>query len=184
MPCPARRSTDTAFKANAGDVCDACPLDSANDVDGDGVCGDVDNCATVANAGQQDSDSDGLGDVCDTFFNFGFRGLLAPYAPPPTLFKGNRTIPLKWQYTDIDGIAADSPATNPTLSVYGPVGCSETTGGAVIDIDAAGNSGYQYDAATRTWQFNWKTGLPAACYYIQVTSPQAQPSPVFPIQLK
>ena len=32
-----------------GDACDACPNDSANDADGDGVCADVDNCPAVAN---------------------------------------------------------------------------------------------------------------------------------------
>ena len=31
-----------------GDACDACPLDDQNDIDGDTVCGDVDNCPTVA----------------------------------------------------------------------------------------------------------------------------------------
>ncbi|MEO8591357.1 MAG: thrombospondin type 3 repeat-containing protein, partial [Flavobacteriales bacterium] len=49
-----------------GDVCDACPNDAANDVDGDGVCGDMDNCPTTANASQTDTDLDGLGDACDT----------------------------------------------------------------------------------------------------------------------
>ncbi|MEO8588385.1 MAG: thrombospondin type 3 repeat-containing protein, partial [Flavobacteriales bacterium] len=48
-----------------GDACDACPNDAANDVDGDGVCGDVDNCPTTANASQTDTDLDGLGDACD-----------------------------------------------------------------------------------------------------------------------
>jgi hypothetical protein len=71
------------------------------------------------------------------------------------------------------------------VSVYGPVSCGTTTGGEVLDVDDAGHSGYQYDAATRTWQFNWKTtGVASGCYYIQVTSPQAQASPLFPIQLE
>ena len=44
----------------------ACPFDENNDIDGDGVCGNVDNCPTVANQNQLDSDADGLGDACDS----------------------------------------------------------------------------------------------------------------------
>jgi hypothetical protein len=167
-----------------GNACDACPLDAANDADGDGVCGNVDNCPAVANSDQADADGDGIGDACDTAVALGFRGLLPPYAPPPTRFKGNRSIPLKWQYTAADGSVADSAAASPTLTIYGPVSCGETDGGELIDVSSPGDSGYRYDAETRTWQFNWKTrGVPNGCYYIQVTSPQSQPSPLFPIRL-
>ncbi len=48
------------------DVCDICPNDPDDDIDGDGICGDIDNCPTVNNPSQLDSDSDGIGDVCDT----------------------------------------------------------------------------------------------------------------------
>jgi carbonic anhydrase/acetyltransferase-like protein (isoleucine patch superfamily) len=41
-----------------------CPNDPDNDIDGDGVCGDVDNCPTVRNSDQIDKNNDGFGDVC------------------------------------------------------------------------------------------------------------------------
>ncbi|RME50391.1 MAG: hypothetical protein D6795_10185, partial [Deltaproteobacteria bacterium] len=37
---------------------------NSGDVDGDGVCNTADNCPTVANADQRDSDFDGVGDAC------------------------------------------------------------------------------------------------------------------------
>ena len=50
----------------AGDVCDACPLDRADDADRDGRCADEDNCPDVANRDQADGDADGAGDACDS----------------------------------------------------------------------------------------------------------------------
>ena len=48
-----------------GDACDSCPDDADNDIDGDGVCGDTDNCVDTPNPGQEDNDGDGIGDECD-----------------------------------------------------------------------------------------------------------------------
>ena len=42
------------------------PNDALNDIDGDGICGDVDNCPGIANPLQEDSNSDGVGDACET----------------------------------------------------------------------------------------------------------------------
>ena len=36
-----------------------------NDIDGDGISDDADNCPEVYNPGQEDVDEDDLGDVCD-----------------------------------------------------------------------------------------------------------------------
>lgn len=65
--CPLASNPDQADvdNDNIGDACDSCPNDPLNDVDEDGVCGDVDNCPTVANSSQSDIDGDGIGDECD-----------------------------------------------------------------------------------------------------------------------
>jgi hypothetical protein len=71
------------------------------------------------------------------------------------------------------------------VSIQGPFPCGQTAGGEVIDVSASGSSGYHYDGASATWQFNWNTaGVASGCYSIQVTSALAQPSPLFPIQLE
>jgi hypothetical protein len=49
-----------------GVTCDpSCVAIPCNDDDGDGLCGPTDNCASVANPDQTDSDGDDIGDVCD-----------------------------------------------------------------------------------------------------------------------
>lgn len=49
-----------------GDLCDICPYDPDNDIDGDGLCLGEDNCPDVYNPEQADRDADEVGDLCDT----------------------------------------------------------------------------------------------------------------------
>ena len=56
-----------------GDVCDPCPLNpvsdscrhDSDDIDGDGVRAEDDNCALIYNPDLSDADDDGIGDACD-----------------------------------------------------------------------------------------------------------------------
>jgi len=65
--CPTTTNQDQADTDGdgVGNACDDCPNDPDNDIDEDGVCGDVDNCPDVTNPGQADGDLDGVGDACD-----------------------------------------------------------------------------------------------------------------------
>ncbi len=56
---------ESALPILVAGACDAADLSVGSDTDLDGVCGAVDNCPTLANAGQEDGDDDGVGDVCD-----------------------------------------------------------------------------------------------------------------------
>jgi len=58
------------------DPCDPCPFDPVDDIDADGLCGDVDNAPFVANPGQADGDGDGIGDAADNCVNTGNTGQL------------------------------------------------------------------------------------------------------------
>jgi hypothetical protein len=65
--CPIDDNSDQADadEDDIGDVCDICPNDPENDIDGDGVCGDIDNCPETYNPGQEDENQNGIGDVCE-----------------------------------------------------------------------------------------------------------------------
>ena len=100
----------------------------------------------------------------------GYSGLLAPYVEPPKAFKIGRSIPLKWQYTDLFG-AAESSAANPSVEIKQISNGDIPAEGNPIVVDDPGNSGYQYDSDTKTWQFNWQTkGREAGDYNIWIVN--------------
>jgi len=47
------------------DPIDPCPDDPEHDIDGDAVCGDMDNCPHDFNPDQEDANKDGIGDACE-----------------------------------------------------------------------------------------------------------------------
>lgn len=66
-PCTDRDGDSRGDPGFPGNGCpgDSCPYDALNDGDGDGVCGEVDNCPDDADPMQEDADHDGRGDGCD-----------------------------------------------------------------------------------------------------------------------
>ena len=79
--CPTNANADQldTDTDGAGDVCDAFPNDADNDIDSDGIGGDVDNCPSIANPDQENADADARGDACegDTISVFGIDGPMA-----------------------------------------------------------------------------------------------------------
>jgi hypothetical protein len=81
---------------------------------------------------------------------------------------------LVWQYTDNHGTVVDSAGANPTVEI------------TEVPLEAAGNSGYQYDPLTMTWQFNWDTSdFGPGTYNLFIESAQSgQDNGSFPIKLR
>jgi hypothetical protein len=74
-----------------GDPYDDCLNDPLNDIDADGICGDVDNRINISNANQRDSD--GVGDSCEVppSANFTFTPI-NPTTHSSTQFWDNTTL--------------------------------------------------------------------------------------------
>ena len=110
------------------DSFDPCPADSDNlclwkqhqedDTDGDGIVDAVDNCMHTSNTSQQDSNSDGIGDVCAFYANIRspasdatiWNGEDVEFTSLVTEHGGGLTLDYQWTFS---GGAADSSLENP-----------------------------------------------------------------------
>lgn len=79
-------------------------------------------------------------------------------------------MPLVWQYTNANSVVVNSAAANPQVQVSscGSIAADTTQD---ITVDSAGNSGYQYNSTTNTWQFK-DSNLQPGCYNIYIVSGQ------------
>jgi hypothetical protein len=103
-------------------------LEGNMDQDGDGVLNHVDNCPTVANADQADSNSNGIGDACEVHDQDG-DGVPDSLDNCPTVSNANQAD------TDGDhvGDACDACFQDPTKTSPGVCGCG------IADTDSDGD---------------------------------------------
>jgi hypothetical protein len=94
---------------------------------------------------------------------------------PATANQGS-AVPLMWQYSS-GGTVIDTRALVPVVRVRTLTSCSNgiETGAPYLNKQAPGNSDFNYDRTTFTWQFNWQTKLFAVgCYNIYIDLTDAQ----------
>ncbi len=182
---------------------DAFPLDASEsiDTDGDGIGNNADpdddndgdpdstDCSPLnpgVHHGASEIPGNGIDDNCDGTVDtepMSFIGPLAPFVAPLESLRAGRTLPIRWQYANSLGQIVDSASASPTVLLWRAAVCGQTVGGTAVGVSTAGNSGYQYDSQTKTWQFNWQTrGLEPGCYYIQIVSPVLT-GPLFAVQV-
>ena len=89
---------------------------------------------------------------------FNFEGFLAPMSPPPTLNLVARgsLVPIRWRLPDGNGGYVTSTASFASATV-GSLSCGNEPAVPLGD-SAVGSAGITFDAATRTFTYNWQTG--------------------------
>ncbi len=158
-PADAFEPASTVCRASAG-VCDVaetctgtgatCPADTGlPDTDADTVCDAIDNCVLTPNPGQENGDSDALGDVCDPCTNIvptaaekqklTITKLLAP--------PNDEKLTLKGFLTSVPNSPTIDPLTNGLRVLL-----TDSLGVTSVDVTIPGGA---YDAGTKTgWRAN------------------------------
>lgn len=103
--CP--KVTSAQIDSNQNGIGDECELATGEDLDGDGIYNEVDNCPHEHNLSQSDADNDGIGDVCDQLPNNNTASIDYPgFQPGSTYLDPTRTdlfVILVRATSDVDG---------------------------------------------------------------------------------
>jgi hypothetical protein len=131
---------------------------------------------------------------------YGFVRLLTllPSEAPPKFKNLGSSVPLGWQYT-LGGAVVDTSAEDPKVTFTklnatnnncnSPAGEQTPVLNSTYfeNTDFPGNSSFQYDIKTNTWQFNWQTGPPvtAGCWNVRIILERTgQVNGPFPLRLR
>ncbi|MEO7135247.1 MAG: Ig-like domain-containing protein, partial [Vicinamibacterales bacterium] len=130
---------------------------------------------------------------------YGFNGLLSPYQAPPKFGNLGSAQPMAWQYT-LGGVVVNTSTEMPkvTFTKMNATNnsCTIPAGEPVqpvlnstyfVNSASPGNSSFQYNTTTNTWQFNWQTAPPvtAGCWNVRVILERTgQVNGPFPLRLR
>ena len=132
QPRPNGTACDSGDVCSIPDTCQSgvCTAGGGGDTDGDRVCNADDNCPLVANTNQNDSDGDGIGDLCDANFAASTWAVqrVRLKANTGTVGRENGTIAVRGALDarpPFDGLGAALGAGGGTIRIIGAGGVNE-----------------------------------------------------------